>query len=138
EAWEAPMRPLLLTLALVACSTSPSTSDPDVDDTTGRDPVDDTDPGDPGDPVVRPPPPSGSVQRSIDGRLTYVLDVDLGAVVAYDASGPVQVLAVGAEPTRMARLGDAWFVTLRADGEIVRLAEQDGALVETGRAWIGT
>lgn len=58
------------------------------------------------------------------------VNVDEGTVSRLDRStGAIQELAVGGEPTRIARVGkDEYWVTLRADRAIAVISEKDGVL----------
>lgn len=68
----------------------------------------------------------------------YVVDTDGGKVVRHDpASGASSELAVGQEPTRIARAGDRLFVTLRAERAVAILEDRGGELVAVGRVEVG-
>ncbi|MCB9663155.1 MAG: c-type cytochrome [Alphaproteobacteria bacterium] len=96
-------------------------------------------PGDTALPDVQAPSSTGrAVQLSADGAMSYVLDEDLGAVVAYGERAVVQTLELGVGPTRIAGHEGSFFVTLRGAGEVVRLETlRDGTLAESVRAEVG-
>jgi hypothetical protein len=72
------------------------------------------------------------------GQIAWVGDLDLGAVLRFDLSaGSFTVFPVGAEPTRLLRVGDALFVTLRGAGELVRLDVSGATPVEVDRVAVG-
>ena len=75
--------------------------------------------------------PTGSqtLVPSADHRALYVVDTDGGQLVRHDpATGASVSVAVGAEPTRVARAGDRLFVTLRASRSVAVVEDIDGTL----------
>jgi hypothetical protein len=64
---------------------------------------------------------------------------DEGVVAHFDpASGTPRPLEIGGQPTRVARMGDRWVVTLRAERALAVLALDRGALVEVDRVATGS
>jgi hypothetical protein len=125
-------------LALAACQTTatapapstPSVVDPEV-------PTDVSTPGNPAS-AFRLAGERGDARLVLaDGADHLILDTDLDALLVMRADrDPVEVPLAG-EPTRMVRVGDTLFVTLRRSGEIVRLQRSDTGWTETARAAIG-
>ena len=84
------------------------------------------------------PTGSGTVASLPNGHLVAV-NVDEGTVSLVDGAGAVLDEAyVGGEPTRITRGADGVYVTLRFDGEVVALAEDDGRLHITQRVAVGS
>jgi mono/diheme cytochrome c family protein len=135
------MRATVLLLLALGCT--PSGDAPDVDFDPADPTTDPSDPADPTDPVVEPPtaqirPSSATMLPSADGERLYVADLDRGEVTVVDrGTRGRDARFVGAEPTRLTGHDDTVWVTLRADGEVVRLRDEDGTLVEEARAWVG-
>jgi YVTN family beta-propeller protein len=80
---------------------------------------------------------SGTAVVSADEQRLYVADGDNGALVQIDlATRTRDAVAIGAEPTRIARIGDRLYVTLRAEGTlaVVRL---DGTPTVEARIALG-
>lgn len=132
----------LLSLFLAACSFQPEVP---VDDPGGPAVL----PGEGGvieAPGLRPAlpvsgePTESTVMHVDEGRdVSLTLDVDLGAVLVATADqAGVNVVPVGAEPTRLARIGETTWVTLRASGELVRLGwDAQGRPVIEDRVAVG-
>ena len=73
---------------------------------------------------------SQSIVASEDGTRVYVANADEGTVSAVDvATGDVHELAVGIEPTRVARIGDRILATVRGERGIAVLRDDGGSLV---------
>lgn len=75
---------------------------------------------------------SSTLVTSADARRVYAVNVDEGTVSSYDRdSGLTTTVAVGREPTRIARAGDRLLVTLRGERGIAVLTDAgDGLEVE--------
>lgn len=81
---------------------------------------------------------SGVLVGSADGAALYGVFADEGLVGRVDvATGAATTLAVGAMPSRIARLGDRLVVSLRGERALVVLEDQGGALVEVDRVDTG-
>lgn len=77
---------------------------------------------------------SSTVVASADGAAVYAVNVDEGTVSRYEpASGAVSKVAVGAQPTRVARTRDRIFVTLRGERAVAVLQDDGGTLSVVGR-----
>jgi len=64
-----------------------------------------------------------------EGPVLYSLNVDEGTVARLDAgSADLSEVEVGTEPTRIARVGDELWVTLRAERAVAIVADVDGEL----------
>ncbi len=72
--------------------------------------------------------PSGAISSLQGGRVVLVADTHNGELLTWaKATGAFRALDVGAEPTRLLRVGDDIFVTLRASGEIAHIVvDRDG------------
>ncbi|MCB9744515.1 MAG: hypothetical protein H6741_10835 [Alphaproteobacteria bacterium] len=73
-----------------------------------------------------------------DYTAVYTANPAVGSVSRYDvASGSVEELELGGEPTRLARVGDKVLVTLRSERSLGVLEEVDGALSLTETIQVG-
>jgi cytochrome c553 len=133
--WRSPL-PLLLT-TLLACTPVPEPRELILPpDDEGEDPTD------PVTPTVELPQAStsGRFVTRHDGNGMLLADPDLDAVSWYRpiaSSGSPTTIA--GEPTRLVRLGERYFVTLRASGEIAELsAAESEPPVEVRRAAVGS
>ena len=82
---------------------------------------------------------SGALLVSADGRSALVADADHGEVVRVDLiSGALTACPVGAEPQRMAQVGDRVWVTLAAEGAVVALDITAEGCTEVGRVEVGS
>ncbi|MCB9680785.1 MAG: c-type cytochrome [Alphaproteobacteria bacterium] len=135
-----------LVLALAACSTTTVPVGDDVvvkpddglsDLPDGGDPVDDPTTG--GAVLEGARSPSGHIAVSEDELYLFIADPDNGDLVRSEiATGLETRLALGGEPTRVTRVGDAIFVTLRASGEVVRVdVDAVGAMTVAQRRAVG-
>lgn len=99
-----------------------------------------------GEPAAGAPTLAGAVSTgsrtliaSADLSALYVAHADEGVVSRYDvASGEVDTLDVGGEPTRLARVGDRILATLRAERSIAVIEDRGGALALAESAATGT
>jgi len=83
---------------------------------------------------ARYPTGSSTLAASEAFDAVYSVDPDGGTVARIDvATGDVANATVGAEPTRIARVGDRIVATLRAERGLAVLQDRDGELVMTGR-----
>ncbi len=72
---------------------------------------------------------SSTLVTSADARRVYAVNVDEGTVTSYDReSGTLSSVAVGREPTRIARAGEHLLVTLRGERGIAVLTETANGL----------
>jgi hypothetical protein len=81
---------------------------------------------------------SGTIAISEDQARTIIVDPDNQSVMLFrhlDRHSASTV--VGGEPTRVVRVGQDVFVTLRASGELVRLHDDHEALTEVARVTLG-
>lgn len=89
------------------------------------------------------PTGSQSIVAAEDASAVYAVDGDNGAVLREDLeSGNLSSLEVGREPSRITRVGERLFVTLRAERAIVVLSDKNGTLtlehrIETGAEPVG-
>ena len=84
--------------------------------------------------------PTGSnpVITSQDSSALYVATADDGVVARVNiADMAVQQLPVSGEPTRVARIDDRVFVTLRTERALLELIDRDGQLVPGRRVTVG-
>lgn len=96
-------------------------------------------------PVAGPRSRSGAVVTSSDPYRTFIADADNGQVLLWDRSRGMFIgadVATGAkrlqsEPTRMARIGEDLFVTLRGTGELARLRHDADGLHLLGAVAVG-
>jgi mono/diheme cytochrome c family protein len=108
------------------------------------DPTDPTvdEPTDPGTEEATPidvlRPTSATMLASSDGHRAYAVDLDRDSIAVFTLEdGATTEVAVGDEPTRLTAHDDLVWVTLRAEGSIVRLREDGDTLVEEARAEVG-
>lgn len=81
---------------------------------------------------------SGTIAISEDQARTIVVDPDNHAVMLFrHLDGHSASTEVGGEPTRVVRVGQDVFVTLRASGELVRLHDDHEQLTEVARVSVG-
>lgn len=140
------MTRLLAVLALVATACNPPSAQSDINPGVNPDPAVDpgtnTDPGTPSTPAVNGSYDgtihgSGAMVRHPDGTV-FIADGDNGDILLRgEGSGDLDKLQdVGEEPARMLIVGDAVFVTLRAEGAVARLS-YDGSLELQTKAEVG-
>lgn len=80
----------------------------------------------------RYPTGSSTLATSADARRVYAVNVDEGTITSMDSESKVtSTLAVGSEPTRIARAGDRLLVTLRGQAGIAVVTDsEDGLALE--------
>ena len=72
-------------------------------------------------------PGSSAMALSADGSTLFVADQDNGALARVNlATGDLRTVLLGMEPTRIARIGDTLYVTLRAERAIAVVDIQEG------------
>jgi mono/diheme cytochrome c family protein len=82
---------------------------------------------------------SSGIVASADGKVLVAALAEDGVVVRVDlARGWTRALAIGGEPTRVARQGDRYLVTLRTERAIAVLEDRGDGLVEVDRVETGT
>lgn len=69
--------------------------------------------------------------------VSWVVDPDTQAVLEIPVGAAMQTHVVGEDPTRLLRVGDHVFVTVRGVGEVVRLDRRGDAWVEGARRYVG-
>lgn len=81
---------------------------------------------------------SGTIATSEDQARTIIVDPDNQSVLLFrHLDGHSASTVVGGEPTRLVRVGQDVFVTLRASGELVRLHDDHEQLTEVARVSVG-
>ena len=83
--------------------------------------------------------PTGSqtVVASTSRNAIYALNAEEGSLSVVTLDGGVREIALGSDPSRIARAGDRVFVTLAGEGTVVELAETRDGLDETARHRVG-
>jgi len=81
---------------------------------------------------------STSMVTAKEGPVLYAVNVDEGSLSRLDAdAGDLSEVDLGAEPIRVARVGDELWVTLRGERSVAIVVDQDGELVVDGRIDVG-
>lgn len=81
---------------------------------------------------------SGVLVVSDDMNRNFVADPDNGAIQVFrQLDGQTASVELGGEPTRLTRIGDHVFVTLRGSGEVARLRDNRETLELVTRAHVG-
>ena len=83
--------------------------------------------------------PTGSnvLATSSDFGITYAVDTDAGEVVIVPSEGDITRVAVGLEPTRIARAGERLFVSLRGERHVAVLDIEDGGVTLHSKIAVG-
>ncbi len=82
---------------------------------------------------------STSMVTAKEGAVLYAVNVDEGSLSRLDAgSGDLSEVDLGAEPIRVARVGDELWVTLRGERSIAVVIDQDGTLVVDATIDVGS
>lgn len=80
----------------------------------------------------------GAMVANAAQTLLYVADTEEDSILIVNPTGfVVQRVPIGDEPTRVARVGEDLFVTLRGTGELVRLTARQGTVSEVDRVFLG-